>query len=97
MPVLSASIDDAVTASPLVVSRQMDQGAVLMNTASGDCFELNSVGASVWDFIGRGLGLEAIVAEMVKKYNVDEATARADLLLLVNDLAGRGIVHVSRR
>lgn len=97
MSATQATLDDSVTASPLIVARRIDKGAILMNTASGDCFELNGVGALVWDLIGRGLNLPAIVDELVRTYQVDEATARSDLQRLVDDLARQGIVHVVRR
>jgi hypothetical protein len=97
MPETPAALDESVTASPLIVARPMDRGAILMNTSSGDCFELNGVGALVWDLIGRGLALQGIVDAIVKAYDIDEATARADLLRLVDDLARQGIVRVIRR
>jgi hypothetical protein len=97
MPATPATLDETVTASPLIVARRMDTGAILMNTSSGDCFELNGVGTLVWDLIGRGLALGAIVGEIVKAFKVDEATARADLQRLVDELARQGIVRVLRR
>jgi hypothetical protein len=97
MPATPATLGDSVTASPLIVSRGMDKGAILMNTSSGDCFELNGVGALAWDLIGRGLALEAIVGEIVKAYRIDEATARSDLRRLVDELAQQGIVRVIPR
>jgi hypothetical protein len=75
----------------------MDKGAILMNTSSGDCFELNGVGAFVWDCIGRGMGLEAIARELVKAYEIDETTARADLSRLIEELERQGIVRATGR
>jgi hypothetical protein len=94
---MPATIHDSVTASPLIVSRPFDKGAILMNTSTGDCFELNAVGASLWDLIGRGLELEAITAEIVRAYAVDPAIACADLLRLVDELARQGVVVIARR
>jgi hypothetical protein len=88
---------DSVTASPVIVSRRTHQGAILMNTSSGECFELNGVGALAWDLIGRGLALEEIVGEIVKAYRIDGATARSDLQRLVDDLARQGIVRIAYR
>lgn len=96
MGTTAATITDSVTASSVIVARRMDKGAILMNTANGDCFELNDAGASVWDLIGRGLDLPAIVDELVRKFAVDRATAHADLLRLVDDFAQRGIVIINR-
>jgi hypothetical protein len=97
MPWPGETLIPSVTASPLIVARRMDKGAILMNTSSGACFELNGVGTLIWDLIGRGLTLEAIVDEIVKGYETDAATARSDLERLVDDLARQGIVRVTPR
>jgi hypothetical protein len=68
-----------------------------MNTTSGECFELNAVGAAVWELIGRGLELEAITDEIVRAYAVERSTASSDILRLIDDLARQGIVTVARR
>jgi hypothetical protein len=90
-------LDDTVTPSPHILARRMDPGAILMNTASGDCFELNPVGARVWDLISRGCALEAILDELVSTYAIDRATARGDLQRLLDELAQQGIVRITRR
>jgi hypothetical protein len=93
----AAPLDDTVTPSPHILARRMDAGAILMNTASGDCFELNAVGARVWDLIGRGYALEAILDQVVSTYAIDRATARDDLQRLIGELAQKGIVRITRR
>jgi hypothetical protein len=92
-----AIFDGSVTASPLIVSHEMDKGAILMDTSNGACFELNGAGALVWDRIGRGLALEAIIDEIVEAYDIDKDTARSDVQRLVDDLARQGIVRIDRR
>jgi len=94
---MPAAIDDLVTPSPLIISRTMESGAILMNTANGECFELNRLGATVWDAVGRGLRLDQVVDDIVRTCDVDVATASADVLRLIDGLAQQGIVSVARR
>jgi len=48
-------------------------------------FTLNSVGAVIWSAIGEGLEVEQIASRIVQEYDVDHATALAD----VNELIGQ--------
>jgi hypothetical protein len=94
---MSATLLDGFTINPLIVARQMNQGAVLMNTANGDCFELNVVGATVWEHIGRGTALPVLVETIANQYGVDRETVSADVLRLIEDLARQGIVTLAPR
>jgi hypothetical protein len=94
---IRATTADSVTTSPAIVVHLMDKGAILMNTSTGECFELNAIGASEWDLITRGLALESVIDEIVNRYEIDRATAQSDLLRLVDELAQKGIVCVTPR
>ena len=48
-------------------------------------FTLNSVGAVIWTAIGEGLTTEEIASRIVQEYEIDHATALAD----VNELVGQ--------
>jgi hypothetical protein len=86
------TLDDVLRANPMIVTRPMAEGAVLMNATSGDCFELNAVGARVWDEIGRGVKLRELVQNLARDYGEDPATVGADVLRVIDDLARQGIV-----
>jgi hypothetical protein len=92
---MPATLDDTIKANPMIVVRQMSGGAVLMNTMSGDFFELNAVGARVWDAIGRGTPLPALVDDLSRAYTVQRETVAGDLLSLVDELARRGLVTLA--
>jgi hypothetical protein len=86
------SLEVSLAVNPTVVTRTMVDGAILMNAMNGDCYELNALGATVWEQIGRGVPLKGIVAALVERYDVGESKLGADVLRLVDDLAQHGIV-----
>lgn len=90
-------MDDLVKVNPMIVSRDMDKGAVLMNTMSGSCYELNSVGAVIWEHLVRGTPLRAIAETLASDYNVERIILDADIVRLVDDLATQGIVFLAPR
>jgi hypothetical protein len=94
---MSATLDDAVSANPMIVAQRLDKGAVLMNTTNGDCFELNAVGAAVWNYIGRGISLVTVVDEIARDYGVDRGTVSTDVLRLIEELARQGIILLASR
>jgi hypothetical protein len=81
-----------LTPNPTVVSQQTKDGAVLLEMSSGDCFELNEVGAQIWDALAKGEALAAIVATLARRYDLPPSTIEADALSLIDDLERRGLL-----
>lgn len=64
-----------------------DGTAVLMDLGSESVLTLNETAACMLASAREGLDEEAIVARVVERYDVDEATARADLSEFLRSLA----------
>jgi len=56
-------------------------------------FALNSVAAFVWERIDGQTGLDAILAQVVASFHVEEGRARADLEELTADLLAAGLLE----
>jgi hypothetical protein len=82
--------------NPMVMTQRMPGGAVLMNTETGDCFELNRVGADIWERVSRGDLVDTIVDSLAREYSIGRSVLSADVSTLIDDLARRGILVVSR-
>jgi hypothetical protein len=67
---------------------------VLVNLATGTCWELNQVGAEVWRHIGQGLSLEAIRDILSVKYNVSKEIIVRDLFDIATNLHRQRLVDV---
>jgi hypothetical protein len=84
-------------ANPLVVLQQTEAGAVLLDTASGDCFELNRVGAEVWPLLAAGQEPDLIASTLANRYGISESKAQSDLGAVVGDLVRHGLLVRPRR
>ena len=85
----------AFAASPAVVFRRMDDGAVLLDLESGVYFGLDDVGTRVWTLlVDRGTPA-AVCAVMIGEFDVDPDVLTGDVLRLVGELQQNGLVRAA--
>lgn len=56
-------------------------------------FSMTEVGAEIWKAIENGLDEDAIVNRIMQAYEIDKATAEADVKGFIEKLCGFGIVE----
>ncbi len=84
--------DTKLTIPPHVMSRLVGDETVLLDLQSGMYFGLDGVGMRIWESIAEGRNLGEIAAFLVAEYEVDEETARTDVIQFASDLASRGLL-----
>ena len=55
--------------------------------------KLNETGKFLWDALAKGAELDDLVAGVLEEYDIDEATARADVEKFVESLKGVGALE----
>jgi hypothetical protein len=85
-------LDKKLSIPPQVMSRLVGDETVLLDLESGVYFGLDGVGKRIWESIGEGLTLGETAAIIVSEYEVDEATAQADVIVFASDLVERGLL-----
>ena len=88
---------DAFRINPSVVLQPMEGNAILMNKATGDCFELNRVGVEVWRRLGKGDLPEGIVSALANLYGIPVETVSSDIRDLLAQLSRHGLLESRRR
>jgi hypothetical protein len=85
-----------VAAGDLLAS---DFGAeqVILNLQDGVYYGLEDVGARIWQLLQKPTTIPAIVAALVREYDVDPARCERDLRALLGDLVARTLVEVRER
>ena len=71
------SLDDALTISPDVMFRHLNDEAVLLDLKSGTYFGLNDVGARTWQLILEHGRLSHVLDVLLQEYAVERAVGRA--------------------
>jgi len=78
--------------SPSVVTRKTGNEYILVPIANNiadmnSVFTLNETGAFIWEHIDGKRDLEEIILELTKEYEIDEASAKEDVMSFVDRMS----------
>jgi hypothetical protein len=85
-----------LTCNPDVHGTTMDGEMILLNLGSGRYYTLNAVGATVWEGSIEGKTLGDIHHAICARFDVSPDRAEEDLIALINQLEGEGLLSVER-
>lgn len=91
---MSDVLEFSLAVTPTVVSKRMAQGAVLVDSETGACFELNRIGADIWSELERGSSAAHIADGLAARHHLVLETAVKDVRNLVDDLVRHGLLRV---
>ncbi len=78
-----------------IVHRDLEGELVLLNLNTGVYFGLDPVGTRIWHLLQNRLSLQQVLNTLLLEYEVTEAQCRQDLLNLIAQLLGTGLVRVN--
>jgi hypothetical protein len=78
--------------SPAVVSDTVDNQTIIVHLDTGSYYDLNHVGAAIWEPLERGAAAVEIVAELVARFDADRAQVERDVDALVEELVDEGLI-----
>ncbi|MEP6506951.1 MAG: PqqD family protein [Gemmatimonadales bacterium] len=76
-----------------VLAEPIGSEMVLVNLGTDRMYELNHSACRVWQLLSDGFGREAIVMQITREFEVDEAQFSAELERFVAELVQDGIIH----
>lgn len=76
-----------------VIATDLDDEVVLLEPATGALFSLNEVGRVIWNELATASSTAAIAVTVTGAFEIDEATAEADVNRLVAELVEVGLVR----
>ena len=79
-----------------VIWRELGGEVVMLDLANQQYFGLTGTGSEMWQLIVEHGSADSVIDRMLTKYDVDPANLRADFDKLVNELAAKGMLRVSR-
>jgi hypothetical protein len=89
-----AALTDVVCVTASQVASRVGDELAILDLDRTIYYGLDAVGARIWELIQEPTALSAVLKAMVAEFEVDEVTARADLLALIDDLLAQGLVEV---
>ncbi len=93
---MSGGGDHRLSVNPFVTAERMATGGVLMDTASGECFELNHTGIQVWEAIARDGTVAGLVSELATRHGLDERRIGDDVCKVLEEMLRRGLIRSTR-
>jgi hypothetical protein len=88
------SLDTSVTVTQEHVSCVLADEVIVLNLANGQYFELNPVGARIWELLRNGNSLRQVRDILLSEYEVDEEQCTSDLLDVLAELATADLVRL---
>jgi hypothetical protein len=77
--------------SELWVSEHPD-GAVMLDSNTGQMYVCNEVGALIWKGLSEGLSIDAISGQISQSFNVEPDQAKRDAQAFVAELQRKGLL-----
>lgn len=88
------ALSDIVCASPNQVASRVGDEVAILDLDGAVYYGLDPVGTRIWDLIQQPTPLTKVLSAVVSEFEVDEVTARVDLLALVTDLLSTRLVEL---
>ena len=76
------------------VSSDVGGEVAILDLGSGRYYGLDAVGARVWELVQTPRTVREVEATLLSEYDVEALRCREDLVSLLDDLAGRGLLRV---
>ncbi len=79
-----------------VIWRELGGEVVMLDLASQYYFGLTGSGSEMWQLIAQHGSADSVIDCMLARYDVDPTRLRAEFDELVNQLAAKGMLRISR-
>ena len=86
------TLNSTVVRSSDVMASPVDNELVMMDMERGAYYSLDRVGADIWNRLAAPLAVVDLCAQLMAQYDVDQATCEADVLAVLNEMAGNGLL-----
>jgi len=75
-----------------LLTAALDQELLMMSVEQGRYYNLNAVGARIWELLETPTSTDALVATLTAEYDVDPETARSHVERFLGELRQRGLL-----
>lgn len=76
-----------------VVTRPIEGGLAVLNLSTGECYELNEVGARVWALLSEGQTVEEVAGTVSGEYDVAVDVALQDVGAVIGQLTAQRLLE----
>ena len=89
------SRDTIVARRSDILEAEVDAEIVALDVEAGNCYGFNKVGSRIWNILAEPGSVGDIVSRLTAVYDVDAQTCEQQVLELLEELRGQGLVRVA--
>jgi len=78
--------------SPKVIHETIDGETVIVNLDSGNYYSLDSLGADIWDAIGKGIPVDYIIGDISCRYNGEREEVDRTIRQFIDELLQEALI-----
>ena len=78
--------------NPNICAAELDGEICLFDPNKAEYLSLNSSGSAIWNLLAEPIDKGAIVAELLERYEVEEATCQSEVEAFLKDATEQGLV-----
>lgn len=78
---------------PDIIASDMDGETVMMSIERGEYYGLDGIGPFLWEQLAEPASLEELCRRVLREYEIDETTCRADVSAFIEDLIAKGVLR----
>jgi len=86
--------EDVVCASAGQVSSRLGEEVAVLALEGGVYYGLNVTAARIWELLREPIRVSEIGQALVSEYEIDAISARRDVLAILDELSGAGLIEV---
>ena len=90
---MAISFSERVRVAPDVLFRLVGEEGVLLNLKTELYLGLNTVGTRMWSVLGSASSIQAAYDDLLREYDVEPTTLRADLEEFIDQLLGQKLIE----
>jgi hypothetical protein len=87
------TLESVVRRSSDIMASQVENELVMMDVERGMYYALNTIGADIWERLAQPVKVADLCAQLQQRYAVDHATCEADVLAILRDMSGEGLLQ----
>ena len=86
------TLDSTVVRAEDIMASPVDKELVMMSLERGMYYSLDPIGADIWERLAQPVRVADLCAQLVRVYAVEPETCAVDVLAVLNDMAGNGLL-----
>ncbi len=89
------AVSDILHRASFVIEAEFEGEIILLHPETGECYALDPISTRIWAALAEPESVRNICSALLELYKVDRATCEAQVLALIEQLRGEGLIQRS--